>query len=134
MSSTNNLSIADILKLAECLKTESTPCAGAPTQATTPADWDTRHPYVGKFVIVRCSGAGVHAGELAAVRGDEVRLLGSRRLWAFTVKSGIALSGAAQHGIKSSSKLDAVMPDIVVKGFCELLPCSDNAKASILTV
>ena len=90
------------------------------------------HPFVGKYCIVRCVGAGVHAGEVVSVSGDTVILRNSRRIWQWTANSGVALSGVAQFGIKASaSKLDALNPEIYLTGVCEIIPCSAAAKESI---
>lgn len=89
------------------------------------------HPFVGKYVIARCYAAGVHAGEVVSVDGEEVILKDSRRLWSWKAKNGIALSGVAQNGIKPDSKVDTMNPLISLAGVCELIVCSDIAKASI---
>lgn len=91
----------------------------------------TPHPFVGKYVIARCYAAGVHAGEVVSANGEEVILKDSRRLWSWKAKDGIALSGVAQNGIKSDSKVDTMNPLISLTGVCELIVCSDIAKASI---
>lgn len=90
-----------------------------------------QHPYIGKYVIARCYAAGVHAGEVVSVDGENVFLKNSRRLWSWKAKDGIALSGVAQYGIESESKIDAVNPEIYLTGVCELIPCTDAAKDSI---
>jgi len=89
------------------------------------------HPFVGKYVIARCYSAGVHAGEVVSADGEEVILKDSRRLWSWKAKDGIALSGVAQNGIKSDSKVDTMNPLISLTGVCELIVCSDISKASI---
>jgi hypothetical protein len=89
------------------------------------------HTMVGKYVIARCYSAGVHAGTVESVDGENVILKDSVRLWSWTAKDGIALSGVAQHGlIKSRSKLDSKSPTIYLTGVCELIPVSDKAKES----
>ena len=40
-----------------------------------------QHPFVGKFVIAICYAAGVHAGEVVDVDGENVMLKNSLRLW-----------------------------------------------------
>lgn len=93
--------------------------------STTPK---TTNPMVGKYCIARCYSAGVHAGEVISVDGENVILKDSRRLWAWVAKDGVALSGVAQHGIKDSgskdsgSKVDVVNPLIYLTGVCELIP------------
>jgi hypothetical protein len=91
----------------------------------------TPHPFVGKYVIARCYAAGVHAGEVVSVDGENVILKDSRRLWSWKAKDGLALSGVAQNGIKSGSKVDTMNPLISLTGVCELIVCSAIAKASI---
>ena len=97
-------------------------------QPTAPAP----HPFVGKYVIARCYAAGVHAGEVVSVDGENATLKNSRRLWAWKAEDGIALSGVAQHGINlPASKIDTQNPLIYLTGVCELIPCSAAAQESI---
>jgi hypothetical protein len=91
----------------------------------------TNHPFIGRYVIARCYSAGVHAGEVVSVDGGNVLLKNSTRLWSWKAQDGIALSGVAQHGIKSDSKLDTLNPEIYLVDVCELIPCTDKAKATI---
>jgi len=101
-----------------------------------PAATHTANSAVGKFCIVRANDAGVHAGTVTEVNGDTVTLKDSRRLWSWTAKAGIALSGVAQHGVKKceGTKLDALNPEIVIRGWFELIPCTEAAKVSIREV
>ena len=89
------------------------------------------HPFVGKYVIARCYSAGVHAGEVVSADGENVILKDSRRLWSWKAKDGVALSGVAQHGLKSEGKVDTLNPEIALTGVCELIPCSVKARESI---
>jgi hypothetical protein len=87
---------------------------------------------IGKYVIARCYAAGVHAGTVAAVDGENVILHDSRRLWSWQAKDGIALSGVAQHGIKDKGcKVDVVNPVLYLTGVCELIPATSAAMESI---
>lgn len=90
-----------------------------------------QHPFVGKYVIARCYSAGVHAGEVVSVDGENVMLKDSRRLWSWKAKDGVALSGVAQNGLKSEGKVDTLNPEIALTGVCELIPCSVKARESI---
>lgn len=96
---------------------------------------DTRnknHRMIGKYCIARCYSAGVHAGEVVEVDGENIVLINSRRLWSWRANDGVALSGVAQNGLdKSKSKVDALNPEIYLTGVCELIPCSSKAKESI---
>lgn len=94
----------------------------------------THHPFIGRHVIARCSGAGVHAGVLTAVHGDggSVILTNARRLWKWRAKDGIALSGVARYGIvPSDSIIDAMVDEIALVGVVELIPTTEAARGSI---
>ena len=91
---------------------------------------ESPHPFVGMYVICRCYSAGVHAGTLVSQSGDQVVLSNSRRLWSWTNKSGIALSGLSQGGLKSG-KVDTQVPLIALTGVIETIPTSKEAKESI---
>lgn len=92
------------------------------------------HPYVGKYVILRCYGAGVHAGVLVSQTGDCAVLADSRRLWRWKAVSGVALSGLAMSGLEKTSdtRVDTLVPHIALTGVIETIPCSEACKASIL--
>lgn len=89
------------------------------------------HPFVGKYVIARCYAAGVHAGTVVSIDGENVILKNSRRLWSWKAKDGIALSGVAQAGVQSGCKIDMMNPEIALMGVCELIPCSAVSQESI---
>ena len=90
------------------------------------------NPMIGKYCIARCYSAGVHAGVVASVDGENVVLKDSRRLWSWKAKDGVALSGVAQAGLTADkSKVDVVNPEIYLTGVCELIPCSAKAQESI---
>ncbi len=91
----------------------------------------TPHPFVGKYVLCRCYSAGVHTGELVALDGDRAILRNSRRLYYWKANQGIALSGVAQYGIASESKVDVVNPEIALTGVIEVIPCTEVARDSI---
>ncbi len=92
----------------------------------------TTHPMVGRYVIARCYSAGVHAGTVESVDGENVILTDSTRLWSWKAQDGVALSGVAQNGIvRANSKLDTINPVIYLTGVCELIPCTAKAKETI---
>lgn len=88
------------------------------------------HPFVGKYVLLRCYSAGVHCGWLVSQDGDQAVLREARRLWSWTATDGVALSGVAIHGLKSG-KVDTLVPEIALTGVIETIPCSDAARESI---
>ena len=85
---------------------------------------------VGKYAIVRCYSAGVHAGTVAAIDNDKVILKDSRRLWSWKAVDGVALSGVAQFGI-IGGKIDSMNPEIYLTGVIEIIPCTNAARESI---
>lgn len=91
------------------------------------------HPFLGKYVIARCYSAGVHAGVVVSVDGENVILKDSRRLWNWKAADGVALSGLAQHGMKKNSdcKIDSLNPEIYLTGVCELIPCAAGVEKTI---
>lgn len=89
------------------------------------------HPFIGKYVICRCYSAGVHAGYLVSLNGEQAILKGSRRLWYWKTKDGLALSGVAQNGLGHGCKIDTRNPEIALTGVCEIIPCSPQAQESI---
>ena len=88
------------------------------------------HPFVGKYCIIRCTGAGVHAGTLVSVDGDTAIVSNARNLWQWTAAGGIALAGVARYGL-AGGKLDAVTPEIHLTGVCAIIPCSAKAREDI---
>lgn len=92
----------------------------------------SNHAFVGLYVIARCYSAGVHAGTVESVDGENVILKDSVRIWSWKANDGIALSGVAQNGLdKSKSKIDFLNPLIYLTGVCELIPCTEKAKETI---
>ena len=92
----------------------------------------TQH-LIGKRVIIRSDGSGVHHGTLVSVSGTAVRIADSRRLWVWnTGGAGISLSEIAVTGIAhEGSKITAVLPDLVVSGVCEIIETHGVCDATI---
>jgi len=86
---------------------------------------------VGKYVIVRCHDAGVHAGVLEAYNGRECVLSESRRLWYWKPANGAAfLSGVAVEGLARESRIGAPVRVHLTEN-CEIIECSAKAEESI---
>lgn len=86
---------------------------------------------VGKYVIVRCKDAGVHAGILEAYNGRECILNQSRWLWYWKAANGAAfLSGVATQGLHPSSKVGAPVRVHLTED-CQIIECSPAAAESI---
>lgn len=87
---------------------------------------------IGKFVIVRCRDAGVHAGVLEAHEGRECVLIDSRRLWYWKPGGGAKfLSGVANHGLDAVSKVGEPLTRLHLTENCEIIACTAAAEASI---
>jgi hypothetical protein len=86
---------------------------------------------IGKYVVVRCRDAGVHAGVLAAHDGREALLTEARRLWYWKpANGGMWLSGVANEGLDGSSKIGAPIT-VHLTETCEIILCAEQAAASI---
>ncbi len=89
------------------------------------------HKMTGKYVLVRCQHAGVHAGVLESIDGESCVLTESRRLWYWKPKKGAFLSSVAERGVQDSSKLGEPQARILLTEDCEIAQCSEDAEASI---
>jgi hypothetical protein len=122
----NDLTIGQAKELSAMFGAQANP------QPSANSGYNIASPLVGKYVIARCYSAGVHAGIVESVDGENVMLRDSRRLWSWKAQDGIALSGVAQHGVKSDNcKIDVINPLIYLTGVCELIPTTEKAKDSI---
>lgn len=89
---------------------------------------------IGKYVIVRCRDAGVHAGVLEGNEGREAVLTESRRLWYWKPAEGAAfLSGVATSGLDHGSKVGRPLRRHHLTETCEIILASAEAEASIRT-
>lgn len=103
-----------------------------PTE-TTPTPGIADH-LIGRHVIIRATGAGVHAGILAAHAGQTVRLTRARRLWRWSAAKGHTLSGVALHGLKRKEGWDRIagaVDDQIILDACEIIATTPEAQASI---
>jgi hypothetical protein len=100
---------------------------------------DTPTPGIyGAFVIVRCLNAGVHAGTLVKRDGEVLELANSRRLWRWWSKfslSGLATEGPLPSKLKEQ-RFACVLPmlTLTTSDVCEVIPCTQKAKAAIMEV
>ena len=87
---------------------------------------------IGKYVIVRCKDAGVHAGVLMGNEGREAVLTESRRLWYWKPDAGAKfLSGVAVFGVCAPSKLGETLPRLHLTETCEIIECTPIAEQSL---
>ncbi len=83
-----------------------------------------------KFVVVRCTQAGVHAGYLVSQKEQQVELRDSRRLWYWRAAQEAFLSGVARHGVAPGSKLGGPI-NVTLLDACEVIECTKAARRSI---
>lgn len=109
--------------------------SGEGTTTAAPEAADNPQPMAGRYCIARCRDAGVHAGYVQWHNGREAHLTESRRLWRWRVPMGKGsfLSGVALHGIDRSDSKVGEPVEIVLADVCELIPCSDDARKSIVS-
>lgn len=88
---------------------------------------------LGKYVIVRCRDAGVHAGYLESYTGRECVLTAARRLWehrpldkALSWYEGVAVSGLDAH-----SKCSGEVSRRHLTENCDIVRCTKEAEDNI---
>ena len=90
--------------------------------------------YINEKVIIRADRAGVFYGTLAEKEGTEVELKNCRRIWYWDGAASIselALSGVTKP---NECKFSVTVPQIVVMGVIEIIPCTEAAINSIEAV
>ncbi len=90
--------------------------------------------YINEKVIIRADRAGVFYGTLAEKEGTEVELKNCRRIWYWDGAASIselALSGVTKP---NECKFSVTVPQIVVTGVIEIIPCTEAAINSIEAV
>lgn len=86
---------------------------------------------IGKKVIIRADRAGVFFGTLKEKNGSEVTLENVRRLWYWD--GAASLSQLAVDGTKKpyDCKFTVTVPEMTILGVIEIIPCTEEAIASI---
>ena len=122
----DNLTYAQLKEIAALFAGQNPPNAPASPATSTKVIGNLRP------VIVRARDAGVHYGKLVSYEGRTVELAGARRLWSWTAKDGVALSGVAVNGINvSKSKVDSLVGQITILDACEIITCTAEAAKTI---
>lgn len=90
--------------------------------------------YDGKFCIVRCYGAGVFMARVESLENQVAELRDARRLWYWD--GAASLSQLAMEGVKApqNCKFTMTVPQLTVTQVLEVIPCTDEAVASIQKV
>lgn len=87
-----------------------------------------------QYYIVRADRAGVFAGNIKEREGSEVTMTNARRLWYW--EGAASLSQMAVDGVSRPDvcKFTLTVPEMIVLGVIEIIPCSDEAERSIKAV
>jgi len=89
---------------------------------------------IGKYVMVRTYGAGVHVGVLKSRDGKEVVLANARRIWYWS--GAASLSQLAMEGTSKPEdcKFPCPVNEILLTEAVEIIPVTDKARESIASV
>ena len=87
-----------------------------------------------EYVVIRSKDSGVHAGYLKKHEGVDVVLVDTRRIYYWSGAS--TLSELATKGVANpdNCKFPAPIAEIRVFGICEIIPCTEAARESIINV
>ena len=84
-----------------------------------------------KKVIIRADRAGVFFGTLKEKTGSEVVLTDCRRLWYWDGAASISQLAVDGTTKPYDCKFTVTVPEIVILGVIEIIPCTDKAIKSI---
>lgn len=84
--------------------------------------------------IVRADRAGVFFGKIKKRSGSEVTMTDVRRIWYWD--GAASLSELAVEGTKKpkNCKFTIYVPEMTILGVIEIIPCTDEAEATIIGV
>lgn len=90
--------------------------------------------YDNKFCVVRCDRAGVFFAKVKSLDGQTAELTEARRIWYWD--GAASLSQLATEGViaPKNCKFTVIVPTMTVLQVIEVIPCSDEAVASIQAV
>ena len=87
---------------------------------------------IGRYTIVRCREAGVHAGVLESYSGREAVLTQARQLWQYIPADDSAyFAGLANHGLGEGSRVSEPVERIILTETCAIIMCTPEAEVSI---
>jgi hypothetical protein len=116
----NTNSHVTVGQLVEALSTSNHPYFGA------------KHPFFGKYVIVRAEGPGVHWGLLKEYDPalKIAYLENARHLWFWT---GFTLYSVANQGMATDdAMISQICPEAMINNTLTLIPCSEKAVKNLL--
>ena len=84
-----------------------------------------------KYCIVRTDRAGVFAGNIKERNGSEVTLTNVRRLWYWAGAASLSQLAANGTSRPRDCKFTVTVAEMTVLGAIEIIPCTEEAEASI---
>ena len=86
------------------------------------------------YYLIRCAEAGVFFGHLKERNGGEATITDVRRIWYWD--GAASLSQMAMEGVSQprTCKFSVAVPEMIVLGVIELIPCTEKATKSITEV
>lgn len=87
-----------------------------------------------QMYVVRCAQAGVFFGQIKERNGSEVTMINVRKLWYWD--GACAVEQLAVDGTKAPAncKFTVVVPEMVLTGAIQILPCTEKAAESLAAV
>ncbi len=88
----------------------------------------------GRYCMVRTYSAGVFAGTVKELHGEEIVLNDARRIWYWD--GAASLSQLATKGTSKPKrcKFPVAVAEVFLRGVIEIIPITDEARASIASV
>ena len=84
-----------------------------------------------QYCIVRAERAGVFAGTIKERNGSEVTMTDTRRLWFWDGAASLSQLAVEGTSKPQNCKFTVVVPEITLLGAIEIIPCTEEAEASI---
>jgi hypothetical protein len=95
-----------------------------------------RERYLGRYVMIRSTNAGVFAGTLDEDHPENngVILTGARRIWMWAGAASLSELATRGPGKPKECKFPCEVDEIVIAGVIEIIPITDEARAKIAAV
>jgi hypothetical protein len=91
--------------------------------------------FLGQYVIVRTTKAGVLCGRIKSLSPEVIVLEDARRLWYHKPLAGAWYEGCATYGVSESTKASETLPWAIIKeSEFLIIPVSDVAEKSMREV
>lgn len=84
-----------------------------------------------QMYIVRCDRAGVFFGSIKERSGTEAAMTNVRKLWYWDGAAAVEQLAVDGTSAPDACKFTVTVPEMVVTGVIQVLPCTDKAAVSI---